>query len=49
MYISGIRINNYRNFKDLDIEFNHGLNVIIGHNNSGKTNLINPENSFGVE
>ena len=40
MYISGINIKNYRNFKDLFIEFNHGINVIIGHNNSGKTNLI---------
>jgi predicted ATP-dependent endonuclease of OLD family len=40
MYISGIKIKNYKNFKDLAIEFNHGLNVIIGHNNSGKTNLI---------
>ncbi len=40
MYISGINIKNYRNFKDLNVEFNHGLNVIIGHNNSGKTNLI---------
>lgn len=40
MYISKIQIKNYRNFKNLDIEFNHGLNVIIGHNNSGKTNLI---------
>lgn len=40
MYISGIRIKNYRNFQDLFIEFNIGLNVIIGHNNSGKTNLI---------
>ena len=40
MYISRIKIKNYRNFIDLDIEFNHGLNVIIGHNNSGKTNLI---------
>ena len=40
MYISGIKINNYRNFKNFEIEFNHGLNVIIGHNNSGKTNLI---------
>lgn len=40
MYISGIKIKNYRNFKDLFIEFNQGLNVIIGHNNSGKTNLI---------
>jgi putative ATP-dependent endonuclease of OLD family len=40
MYISGINIKNYKNFKDLYVEFNHGLNVIIGHNNAGKTNLI---------
>jgi predicted ATP-dependent endonuclease of OLD family len=40
MYVSEIKIKNYRNFKNLDIEFNHGLNVVIGHNNSGKTNLI---------
>jgi predicted ATP-dependent endonuclease of OLD family len=40
MYISGIKVKNYRSFKDLYIEFNQGLNVIIGHNNSGKTNLI---------
>jgi putative ATP-dependent endonuclease of the OLD family len=40
MYISEIRIKNFRNFDELSVTFNHGLNVIIGHNNSGKTNLI---------
>lgn len=40
MYISEIKIKNYRNFKDSSILFNPGLNIIIGHNNSGKTNLI---------
>ncbi|MEH6538274.1 MAG: AAA family ATPase [Psychroserpens sp.] len=40
MYISKIRINNFRNFKEKEIEFNDGVNVIIGHNNAGKTNLI---------
>ena len=40
MYISKISISNFRNFKNNIIEFNPGLNVIIGPNNAGKTNLI---------
>lgn len=40
MYISEISIENFRNFKGKTIEFNEGVNVIIGHNNSGKTNLL---------
>jgi putative ATP-dependent endonuclease of OLD family len=40
MYISKIGIENFRNFKSKEIEFNDGVNVIIGHNNAGKTNLI---------
>lgn len=40
MFISKIQINNFRNFKQKEIDFNDGINVIIGHNNAGKTNLI---------
>lgn len=40
MYISKIQIKNYRNFIDTTIQFNPGMNVLIGHNNSGKTNVI---------
>ena len=40
MYISKIEIENFRNFKNKGIEFNDGVNVIIGHNNAGKSNLI---------
>ncbi len=40
MYISKIEINNFRNFKSQSILFNEGVNVIIGHNNAGKTNLL---------
>lgn len=40
MYISHIKIQGFRNFKDTDLEFNDGINVIIGHNNAGKTNLL---------
>jgi putative ATP-dependent endonuclease of the OLD family len=40
MYISKIHINGFRNFIDNEIVFNDGMNVIIGHNNAGKSNLL---------
>ena len=40
MYISQIHIKGYRNFKDVTISFNEGMNVIIGPNNCGKSNLL---------
>ena len=40
MYISKVTIKNFRNFVDDVVEFTPGLNVVIGHNNAGKTNLI---------
>ncbi|WP_434655280.1 ATP-dependent nuclease [Thermoanaerobacterium thermosaccharolyticum] len=40
MYISKLRIKNYRCFRDVEIEFNEGLNVIIGENNTGKTAIM---------
>jgi predicted ATP-dependent endonuclease of OLD family len=40
MYISNIEIKNYKNFRSNIIEFNDGINVIIGHNNAGKSNLL---------
>jgi len=40
MYISNIKIQGFRNFVNTEIEFNEGVNVIIGHNNAGKSSLI---------
>lgn len=40
MYISNINISNYKNFRSNSIDFNNGINVIIGHNNAGKSNLL---------
>jgi putative ATP-dependent endonuclease of OLD family len=40
MYISSVHINGFRNFLSTIIDFNEGVNVIIGHNNAGKTNLL---------
>lgn len=40
MYIARIRIQNYRCFRHSIVEFQPGLNVIIGENNAGKTTLL---------
>ena len=41
MYISGLRIKNYKSFSDSgDINFEPGLNILIGPNSSGKTALL---------
>ncbi len=40
MYISKIAIENYRSFSDITVNLRPGLNVLIGENNIGKTNLI---------
>lgn len=38
-YISRVKIKNFRNFKDININLSH-KQVIIGENNVGKTNLL---------
>ena len=38
MYIKEIKISNFRNFKEASVPFHEGVNVIIGHNNTGKSN-----------
>ena len=41
MYLSELRLDNYRGFRDnKSIRFNEGINVLIGANNSGKTSII---------
>jgi predicted ATP-dependent endonuclease of OLD family len=41
MYISKLSIRNYRNFRNVSLLFQKGVNTIIGENGSGKTNLLN--------
>ncbi|WP_166000859.1 AAA family ATPase [Bacillus sp. Cs-700] len=38
-YISRVKIKNFRNFKNIDVELDH-KQVIIGENNVGKTNFL---------
>lgn len=40
MYINFVKIENYRNFQDIEVNLSK-LSIIIGENNSGKTNFIN--------
>ncbi len=40
MYLSKLTINNFRNLENLAVEFHAGLNVIVGENNVGKSNLF---------
>lgn len=40
MYISKVLIQNYKSIKKLKLNFNCGKNVIVGKNNSGKSNII---------
>ena len=40
MHLEQLSLKNYRNYEKLDIEFNDKVNVIIGENAQGKTNLM---------
>jgi len=40
MHISEVRIYNYKNYRDTKVKFSEGLNVVVGPNNSGKSNLL---------
>lgn len=40
MYISKLSIRNFRNFRNINLNFQKGVNTIIGENGSGKTNIL---------
>jgi putative ATP-dependent endonuclease of OLD family len=40
MFLKKLKIKNYRGIKDTSIEFNKGVNILIGENNSGKTAVL---------
>lgn len=40
MYISRIVVRNYRNIKHLDLAIHSGITLVVGENNTGKTNLL---------
>ena len=40
MYLKDIKISNFRNYDNLSISFEKGINIIYGNNGQGKTNLL---------
>ena len=40
MKILNLKLNNFRNYEKIDFEFNRNLNIIIGNNAQGKTNIL---------
>jgi len=40
MFIEKLELNNYRNYKTLLLEFDHGTNILYGDNAQGKTNIL---------
>ena len=44
MYLERLYIKNYKSIEELDLSFSKGTNIIIGRNNSGKSNIISAIN-----
>ncbi|WRK53030.1 AAA family ATPase [Coprobacillaceae bacterium CR2/5/TPMF4] len=40
MKINSLSLNTFRNYDHFFIEFDHDINILIGSNGQGKTNLI---------
>ncbi|MGA3036652.1 MAG: AAA family ATPase [Vulcanimicrobiaceae bacterium] len=40
MYLSTLRIKDFRRLRNAELKFQRGLNVIVGENNSGKTAIV---------
>lgn len=44
MYIKKLIINNYKSIKNETFEFSKGINVLVGKNNAGKSNIVSALN-----
>ena len=40
MYIKNIKLNNFRNYENQEIELQNGINLFFGNNAQGKTNIL---------
>ena len=48
MKIAKMTLKKYRNYDNLEVSFNDNLNIIIGDNAQGKTNLLESIYVLGV-
>ena len=40
MYLQKLQLTNFRNYEDLELEFSKNVNVFVGDNAHGKTNIL---------
>ena len=40
MYIKSLDLSNYRNYKNVQVDFDEGVNILYGDNAQGKTNIL---------
>lgn len=40
MYVKCLKLINFRNYNELNLELNKNVNVIVGDNAQGKTNIL---------
>ena len=40
MYIQSLELSNFRNYSNLNIDFDNGTNILYGNNAQGKTNIL---------
>ena len=40
MYLKHLQLTNFKNYREVELEFSHNVNSIIGANGTGKTNLL---------
>lgn len=40
MYLKQLKLKNFRNYENLDLEFSPGINIFYGENAQGKTNIL---------
>ena len=46
MYVTKVKLTNFRNYKTAEVEFSPGVNLLHGSNGQGKTNLVEAINFF---
>ena len=40
MYIESVQLQNFRNYRELQLDFDKGTNIFYGDNAQGKTNIL---------